>query len=251
MAQLTLSHVTVEFPLLHVGHRSLKKTLVARATGGAILRDAHAPRTVRAISDLSLDIRAGDRVGLVGPNGAGKTTLLRAMAGIYEPVTGEVFARGKIATLLDVSAGMNMDLTGWENIQLRGMFMGISAKRMRSLTPEIEEFTELGDFLNMPVRTYSSGMMLRLAFSLATSIEPEILLMDEWVLAGDAAFAAKARQRLESIVRNASILVLASHSNATIEQWCNKALFMKHGVKQSYGEVGEVVRAYTADVAAA
>ena len=247
MAELILEDVCIEFPLLHVGHRSLKKTLVSRATGGAILKEADKPKTVRALSNVSAHIQSGDRVGLVGPNGAGKTTILRAMAGIYEPVRGTMRSEGSVSTLLDIGAGMNGELTGIENIQLRGLFMGLSHKQIRELTPQIEEFTELGEFLNMPLRTYSSGMMVRLAFAMATAIKADILLMDEWVLAGDAAFTAKASERLQELVTGAKIMVLASHNHEIIRQWCNKAMYLLHGELKAFGDIDEVIETYLND----
>ena len=247
MAELLLDKVTIEFPLLHVGHRSLKKTLVSRATGGIVLKEANTPTVVRALSEISVQIRSGDRVGIVGPNGAGKTTLLCTLAGIYEPVTGLMRTTGDVATLLDIAGGMRPELTGIENIQLRGMLMGLTNRQIREIMPEVEEFTELGDFLNMPIRTYSSGMRVRLAFALATAVKADILLMDEWVLAGDAGFSAKATGRLESMVTGANILVLASHNNDIIRKWCNKALYLRHGELQMYGDVNEVVDAYMND----
>lgn len=248
MVYVELDRVTVEFPLLHVGNRSLKKAIVARATGGSVLAEAGAPKVVRALSELTLSIRSGDRLGLVGPNGSGKTTLLRTLAGIYEPVAGTLHSEGRIATLLDVAAGMSPELTGWENIQLRGMLLGFNRAQVEEISPSIEEFTELGDFLNMPLRTYSSGMMLRLAFALATSIEPDILLMDEWVLAGDAAFAAKASARLSAMVERAKVMVLASHSESVIREWCNRAIYVKHGSLIADGSVDEVLTRYYSDI---
>jgi len=247
LAELLLDKVTIEFPLLHVGHRSLKKTLVARATGGIVLKEANTPTVVRALSEISVHLRSGDRVGIVGPNGSGKTTLLCTLAGIYEPVTGLMRTTGDVATLLDIAGGMRPELTGIENIQLRSMLMGLTNRQIRAIMPEVEEFTELGDFLNMPIRTYSSGMRVRLAFALATAVKADILLMDEWVLAGDAGFSAKATERLESMVTGANILVLASHNNDIIRKWCNKALYLRHGKLQMYGDVNEVVDAYMND----
>ncbi|WP_420407933.1 ABC transporter ATP-binding protein [Hoeflea sp.] len=244
MAKLKLDHVTIEFPLLHEGHRSLKKAFVNRSTGGRILKDAEAPSVVRALSDVSLELQPGDRVGLIGPNGAGKTTLLRAMAGIYEPMSGSVEIEGKVATLFDISAGMSPGMTGWENIELRGLFMGLTRREVADLADEVEEFCGLGDFLNMPVRSYSSGMHLRLAFAVATSIKADILLMDEWVLAGDAAFTTKASERLEKMVTGAKILVLASHNEHIISQWCNKAAFLQSGEVKFFGEVNAAIEHY-------
>lgn len=243
---LILNDISVEFPLLHVGHRSLKKVLVSHATGGAVLKHANSPKVVRALDHFSVQLSAGDRVGLVGPNGAGKTTLLRTMAGIYEPVAGSVHINGSVATLLEFSAGMNPDLTGWENIDLRGVFMGLSRSELRELAEQVEAFSELGDFLNMPIRTYSSGMTLRLSFAIATSIKADILLMDEWVVAGDAAFKTKAAERLEKLVKGVGILVLATHSNEIIRQWCNKAMFMRQGQLECFGDVETVLERYAA-----
>lgn len=241
---MLLDNVTVEFPLLHMGHRSIKKSIVSRATGGAILKEANAPTVVRALSDISLDVQSGDRIGLVGPNGAGKTTILRTMAGIYEPVSGSIHIDGRVATLLDIAAGMNHELTGMENIELRGLYMGLRKSEIKTLVEEVEDFCELGDFLNMPIRTYSSGMSVRLAFGLATAIKADILIMDEWVLAGDSSFTSKASERLESLVNTASILVLASHNDQIIRTWCNRALYLKHGRVENSGDVDEVLDYY-------
>lgn len=248
MPELILNDVSIEFPLLHVGHRSIKKALVSHATGGAILKEASSPKIVRALSHFSAQLTAGDRVALIGPNGAGKTTLLRAMAGIYEPVAGSVHISGSVATLLEITAGMNVDLTGWENIDLRGVFMGLTRPELRELADEVEAFTELGDFLNMPIRTYSSGMTLRLAFAIATSMKADILLMDEWVLAGDAAFTTRAAERLEGLVKDAGILVLATHNNEIVRQWCNKAMFIRQGNLEQFGDVDTVLEHYAATI---
>src|SRR5262245_7474306 len=244
MASIELEDVTIEFPILHQSHRSLKKTVVAAATGGAILHDAHKAPVVRGLAGVTAAFNAGDRVGLIGPNGAGKTTMLRVIAGIYEPIRGQLRTRGRIMTLLDLSLGMSSDMTGRENILLRGLYMGLRPSEMRALAPEIEAFTELGDFLDMPIRTYSSGMQLRLSFAIATALAPDILLMDEWLLAGDAAFTAKASARIEKFVRSSSILVLASHAEAAIRQWCNKAVYLSGGELRAFGEVDEVLETY-------
>ncbi|BAR98276.1 ABC transporter ATP-binding protein [Blastochloris viridis] len=250
MAHIEVEDVHVRFPVLHTGHRSLKKALVATATGGAIMREANAAPIVHALSGVSVRLEVGDRVGLVGPNGAGKSTLLRVLAGIYEPDDGHVAVDGKIAALLNVNLGFNADLTGRENLRLRGMYMGLKGKEIAALAPEIADFTELGDYLDMPVRTYSSGMQMRLALGMATAVKPDILLMDEWILAGDAHFMEKAKARVAAFVRQARILVLASHSADVIRTWCNKALYLSAGKVQAFGPVEEVLEAY-ADAARA
>jgi len=244
MSVVLLDQLSIEFPILHTGHRSFKKTMLARATGGMILQDAQAAPVVRALSDISGAMQAGDRVGLIGPNGAGKTTLLRAIAEIYEPTRGSVYTEGRVMALLDLSLGMNHDISGHENIRLRGRYLGLNAREIDALAPEIAAFTELGDYLDMPTRTYSSGMLLRLAFAIATSIRPDILLLDEWMLAGDATFVSKARARMERFVEQTKILVLASHSEAIIRQWCNKAMFLKGGELVGYGDVEEMFGLY-------
>lgn len=248
MSLVQLDQLSIEFPIMHAGHRSFKKTVLARATGGKILTGARAAPVVRALSDITVDMAAGDRVALIGPNGAGKTTLLRAIAEIYEPTRGSVYTEGRVMALLDLSLGMNHDISGRENIRLRGRYLGMTAQEIDALAPEIAEFTELGDYLDMPTRTYSSGMLLRLAFAIATAIEPDILLLDEWMMAGDATFVTKARNRMERFVERSKILVLASHSEEIIRQWCNKAMFMKGGELIGYGDVGEMCALYRQEV---
>ena len=168
-------------------------------------------------------------MGLVGSNGAGKTTLLRVLAGIYEPVLGRLRVKGSLNALLDPNLGMNMDLTGRENILLRGLYNGLPRSALPRLEEDVAEFAELSDFLDLPVRIYSAGMVVRLGFALATAIKPQILLMDEWFLAGDAAFMDKARHRLEEMVRGADILVLSSHQTDIIRSWCTRALWLDQG----------------------
>ncbi|AOI69655.1 ABC transporter ATP-binding protein [Burkholderia ubonensis] len=221
--------VFVEFPIYENSHRSLKKAVLNLTTGGRIGQDAGRHAIVRALDDLSFRFSDGERVGLVGHNGSGKTTLLRALAGVYAPVRGTLKIQGKIASLLDVSMGLDPDATGFENIYLRGILDGLAPARIRGKIDEIADFSDLGDYLNLPVRTYSSGMMLRLAFAISTSIEADILIMDEWLSVGDADFSAKAAQRLETLVGNASIVVVASHDPALIQRVCTRKISLEHG----------------------
>lgn len=244
MADIQLDRVTVRFPVLHTGHRSLKKMIVATATGGTILSEARSAPIVQALSGISLDFQSGDRIGLVGANGAGKSTLLRVLAGIYEPDEGTVRVDGEVMPLLDLGLGFDPDLTGRENIRLRGMYLGIKPTRFERLAPDIAAFTELGEYLDLPVRTYSSGMQMRLALGVATAVAPDILLMDEWMMAGDAHFMDKARDRLIGFVQKARIMVLASHSEPVIRQWCNKALLLRNGQIAAFGSVDEVMQDY-------
>lgn len=221
--------LSVEFPIYNASHRSLKKALISATTGGRIASDASQRVTVRALDGLNLDIKPGDRVGLLGHNGAGKTTLLRVLSGVYAPSSGSLSVQGRVVALTDISLGIDSESTGFENIVLRGVIMGLSPKEIADKMDEIAEFSELGEYLNMPVRTYSSGMQLRLAFSVSTSMTADIVLMDEWLSVGDASFNAKASQRLESLVAQSSILVIASHDRSTIERLCNRTLMLEHG----------------------
>lgn len=221
--------VTVDFPIYENSNRSLKKAVLNLSTGGKIGQDTKHHSIVRALDGLSFDFQEGARVGLVGHNGSGKTTLLRVLSGVYEPVHGNLQIHGKVASLLDVSMGLDLDATGFENIYLRGILDGLMPANIRSKTDEIADFTDLGDYLNLPVRTYSSGMMLRLAFAISTSIEADILIMDEWLSVGDAEFSAKAAERLDSLVSQASILVIASHDPDLVERTCNRRIHLEHG----------------------
>jgi ABC-type polysaccharide/polyol phosphate transport system ATPase subunit len=244
VVQVVLDHVSLSFPILHVAHRSLKKAILATATGGAIMRESHSAPVVQALTDISCSFASGDRIGLIGWNGAGKSTLLRVIAGIYEPSAGRVHTQGNIMPLLDLGVGFNGDLTGRENIRLRGMYLGYRPSVFETLAPEIEEFTELGGYLDLPVRTYSSGMQMRLAFGIATALQPDILLMDEWILAGDAAFVDRAHARIAGFVEKTHILVLASHAEGIVRQWCNKAIFLKSGRVEMLGPVDDVLAEY-------
>jgi ABC-type polysaccharide/polyol phosphate transport system ATPase subunit len=244
MAFLRLRNLSVEFPIYQGSSRSLKKLLVATTTQGNLARDATHRVNVRALNDINLDIEDGDRIGLIGANGAGKTTLLRILAGIYLPTRGQVYSSGKISALLDVSLGLNPDATGLENIILRGMYMNIHPREMRTRVDDIAEFTELGAYLDMPARTYSAGMMVRLGFAVSTCILPEILLMDEWLSAGDARFLEKAQKRMEQFVGSSNILVLASHSVDLLRNWCNRGILLQHGRIAAQGDINDVVAAY-------
>jgi ABC-2 type transport system ATP-binding protein/lipopolysaccharide transport system ATP-binding protein len=251
MAFLRLRDLSVEFPMYQTSSRSLKKSILATTTRGNLARDALNRINVKALNDLNFNIEQGDRVGLMGLNGSGKTTLLKVLAGIYRPSRGQLLASGRVSALLDIAVGMNAELTGYENIILRGMYMGIHPREMRKRSDEIAEFTELGDYLNMPLRTYSSGMTVRLSFAIATCIAPEILLLDEWLSAGDAPFIAKAKKRMDEFVRISSVLVLASHSMSLLEEWCTHGIWLEFGHVKMMGPIKEVVAAYNKATAAA
>jgi len=228
MPYISLKDVAVNFPIYGAGANSLKKTLASSVTGGRFGKETGV-NVVQALSGINLELKAGDRLGLVGHNGAGKSTLLRALAGVYEPSSGDFVRQGTVSSLIDPSLGIEADATGIENIMLRGLVMGLSKKQIDSLTPEICEFSGLGEYVNMPVRTYSTGMLMRLAFSISTSVQADILLMDEWLSVGDAEFTEKAEQRMKDVVSNAGILVLASHSPDLIAKECNRVIHLEHG----------------------
>jgi ABC-2 type transport system ATP-binding protein/lipopolysaccharide transport system ATP-binding protein len=249
MASISLRDVAVEFPIYQAGARSLKKALISSGSRGNLARDAHDRVMVRALHGVSFDIDNGERLGLIGANGAGKTTLLKVLAGIYKPTQGRIHISGHTTALINSSVGLNQDATGRENIILRGLYMDIHPRDMRERIDQVAEFTELGAYLDMPVRTYSAGMMVRLAFAVSTCIRPEILILDEWLAAGDAQFLAKAQRRMEDFVEHSSILVLASHSFELIEQWCRIAVYLKDGAVQAIGPVGDVVACYKEEVA--
>ncbi|MCT1428896.1 ABC transporter ATP-binding protein [Corynebacterium tuberculostearicum] len=243
MVSIDTYNACVDFPIFDAKSRSLKKAMLSSA-GGAIGKNAQNTVVVEALKDINLHLREGDRVGLVGHNGAGKSTLLRLLSGIYEPTRGSADVRGRVAPVFDLGVGMDPEVSGYDNIIIRGLFLGQSIKQMKKKMDEIAEFSELGDYLSMPLRTYSTGMRVRLALGVVTSIEPEILLLDEGIGAVDAAFMAKARVRLQELVKRSGILVFASHSNDFLAQLCNTALWIDHGEIRSVGEVSDVVGEY-------
>jgi len=242
-AQILVEDISVFFPLYHASARSLKKTVMAAASG-RLGKDKQRRVVVQALRDISFELNGGDRLGLIGSNGAGKTTLLRTLAGIYEPVMGRVRVQGSLNALLDASLGMNMELTGRENIMLRGLYNGLTRPELERLEEDVAEFAGLGDFLDLPVRIYSAGMVVRLGFALATAIRPQILLMDEWILAGDAEFMERARHRLEAMVRSAEILVLSSHDIGIVRAWCTRVMWLDQGRIRADGPANEVADAY-------
>lgn len=244
MSSIRLDRVSVQFPLYGGSARSLRNRLVSGATGGRIGSDDRARTCVQALSQLSVAIAHGERVALVGHNGAGKTTLLRVLAGIYTPQAGRVVVQGRLAPLFDIGLGMDGEATGYENIRLRGLYLGLSRREVESRIDEIADFTELGGFLDMPIRTYSAGMQARLSFAICTSVDPDILLLDEGIGAGDDAFMTKADARLSRFVARAGILVLASHSGGLLSRLCTRALRLDQGRLVDDGPLDEVMRRY-------
>ena len=228
-AYISLKDVSVSFPIYNSSNRSFKKRVLNMATGGRIATDSGKKVTINSLNHINLELTNGDRVGLIGHNGAGKSTLLRVLSGVYVPSSGKIKSQGKIVSLLDISVGMDGESTGYENIMLRGILLGLSPQEVTQKIDEIAEFSELGDYLNMPMRTYSSGMNLRLAFSIITTFPADIILMDEWLSVGDARFNKKASERLDEMVAQSSILVIASHDDALVNRLCNKVITLEHG----------------------
>jgi lipopolysaccharide transport system ATP-binding protein len=242
MPHILAEALTIEFPLYHMGARSLKKRILAKAP--LRLREDESHRVVvSALRDLSFRIERGERVALIGHNGAGKTTLLRTLAGVYEPVGGRLEVAGLVGSLIDPSAGMDPSSTGRENIVLRGLFRGLTEARSEAMAEDVAAFSGLGEFIDVPVRNYSAGMQVRLSFAMATVVEPEVLLMDEWFLAGDAAFMAKAREKLTRLVSDADILVLATHDMGVVREWCTRAIRLEAGRIVADGPVEQVLEA--------
>ena len=232
MTLISVDGLSLYFPIIGTDSQSLKRYLKQVAVGGGIARRSarsSQPMLV-ALRDVSFSLEPGDRLGLVGSNGSGKTTLLRCLAGAYSPDRGSVEVNGRVASLLDLSLGVDPSATGLENIRLRGLVAGLSVSEIEAKIDDIAEFSGLGPFLAMPMKAYSSGMQARLAFATATSVEAEVLLMDEWIAVGDAEFRAQAHERLTSMVEKAHILVIASHDPYMVRSLCNKVMRMDHGI---------------------
>jgi lipopolysaccharide transport system ATP-binding protein len=217
---------------------------MSAATGGLLTTHKGGHVSIRALSEISLELNPGDRLGVIGHNGSGKSTLLRLLAGIYSPTSGTISISGTIASLMSISLGINQDNTGRENIYIRGKLMGLSKKQIDEKIEEIVAFSDLGAYIGLPVRTYSSGMALRLAFSVATTIRADIIIMDEWLSVGDEAFKDRAQARLNELVDESEILVIASHSRDLIERTCNRVLWLEHGLVKMLGDTKEVTQAY-------
>lgn len=245
-SHIRFDHVGIDFTIYQTSARLLKKTILQTAVGGFIRTSEQSKHvSVRALQDINLEIGSGERVALLGHNGAGKTTLLRAIAGVYAPTAGRVNVSGRYMPLFDLGLGLDEDATGYENILLRGLLIGLKRTDIENKIDDIAAFSGLGDFLDLPIRTYSSGMMLRLLFSIATSIEAEILLMDEWLGAGDQDFIAKADERLHKLIDRSHILIFASHNLGLLEHLCNRGLVLDGGRLVFDGPVKEAIALYS------
>src|SRR5262245_45489604 len=243
MVAITLTNVSVDIPIYDWASTSIRK-LVLESTIGGRFAENHNRLVTKALKDVSFEVREGDRIGLIGTNGSGKTTLLRVLSGVYTPTSGSIDVEGRVSPLLDISLGMSNDATGIENIRMCGLLWGLTQREIDERFNDIVEFTELGSYLNMPVRTFSAGMRLRLGFAIATAREPEILLLDEVIGVGDAIFLEKAFARLKDFAQRSSILIVASHSENSIHTLCNKAMWLHRGNLIEYHETDYVLAAY-------
>ena len=244
MTSIVFDNVSVDFPIYNSNTRSLKNKLIQVATGGQLGADKHGRVVVRALENISFQLKDGDRVGLLGHNGAGKSTLLRLLGGVYEPTFGKSTIIGQIGSLIDISLGIDPETTGRDNIYIRGALLGLTRSQVKVKIDEIIDFSELGDFVDMPLRTYSTGMHMRLAFSVSTIIKPEILLMDEWLSVGDESFQHKVENRLNDLVSSAKILVIASHSKELLLKTCSRLIWLEHGRIKMDGAPETVSSAY-------
>lgn len=255
MLSISARDLRVEFPIYDVYMRSLRHQLglgriassLSRgkaAVGGQIGAGRAGRMVIKALNGVTFELRDGDRVGLLGRNGSGKSTLLRTIAGIYEPTGDELAVRGRVTPLFDLQLGMDPDATGLENIRLRGRMLDLSARQIEDSLDDIADFTQLGDYLYMPIRTYSAGMKVRLAFGVSTAITPEVLILDEMIAAGDAAFIESVQIRLKEFIKKTGILVVASHSMAMLRQWCNKGMLLDHGELVMQGPLEEAIARY-------
>jgi ABC-2 type transport system ATP-binding protein/lipopolysaccharide transport system ATP-binding protein len=242
--EITLDDVCLSYPVYGGVSRSLRSEVFANLVGGRIGMKDGKPAMVEALRNVSMELETGDRLGLIGHNGAGKTTLLRVLAGIYAPTSGTLKVRGKVTPLIDSGFGIDREGTGIENIMLRGLYLGRSKAEVEAVLDDISAFTELGPYLNMPLRTYSSGMVARLLFAVSTAFQPEVLVMDEGIGAGDAQFMQRVRERTSQFLGSAAIVVMASHSEFLLREHCNIGAIMKAGEIVSFGEIDEQLAIY-------
>ena len=237
---ISLKNVGVRFDIgVAADGHTLKGFLAALRRG-----DTHESNVIEAVKDVSLEIHAGERVGLIGHNGAGKSTLLKVMAGIYPPTTGSATTCGHVCPLFEFASGFEYNRSGWENIRIRCMLLGMTPDEIEAKLPEIAAFSELGQFLDYPVRTFSTGMFIRLAFAVSTSVNPEILLLDEVMGAGDLSFTEKANKRMREFMEQGKILVFSTHSMKLLGDYCSRTIWLDHGVVKADGVTADVVAAY-------
>lgn len=238
MNEIECISMSVHYKVYNNEAKSIRRKILNVSTGGIISRESNGSAVVKALDEIDLLFKEGDRIGLVGHNGAGKTTLLRVLAGIYKPTGGSIRINGNVSTLFGLGGGLDQDLSGYENINRMCAISGIKTSNWSRIKKDVEEFTELGEFLKMPVRTYSAGMGVRLMFAVATSTNPEILLIDEVFGVGDVNFQEKAKSRMENLLKNAGIVVLSTHADDVITKYCNEKLTLEHGSIVSRTRIG-------------
>lgn len=233
---ISLSGVELSYPVYSIRAHSLRNTIANMAIGGKLLKDGQDIVHVKALDGVSFSLQEGDRMGIIGHNGAGKTTLLKVLAGIYEPDRGLVEVTGRISSMIDIGLGLDAALTGRENVLSMGRMRGFGTKVVVGKMPEIIDFSELGAYIDLPVKTYSAGMMARLVFAVATTLDPDVLLLDEWIGAGDAGFHQKAKERMDEILEKSRVMVLATHNLGLIKSVCNKVLVLDGGRQTYFGD---------------
>jgi ABC-2 type transport system ATP-binding protein/lipopolysaccharide transport system ATP-binding protein len=244
MTLIEAKNIGIEFPVAPPNAQSFRHLAIKAASrvGGRVSKNDGSFRFVQALDDINFTLKQGDRLGLVGHNGAGKTTLIRVLAGIYEPTRGSLRTVGRNVPMFDIGLGMDEEASGYENIRTRGLILGLSPQEIDERIPEIVEFAELGEYLELPIRTYSSGMLLRLVFSIAASIHGDIILMDEWIAVGDAQFRKKTHDRLQDITTRSGIVVLASHDHGLLKNTCNLGLYLDGGRVRAFGALDDVLK---------
>ena len=244
--EINLKDVYLDFPIYDAQSLSIRNKM--RDIGNTVVsrskKNNSGSKVIEGLKDINLDLTHGDKLAILGSNGSGKTTLLKLIAGIYYPTSGEVNCQGESSCMLDIGFGFEQDATGYENIILSNITRGLTKKSIDKLLPEIAEFSGLGEFLHMPLRTYSSGMQARLAFSSAVANTPGILLIDEFFSTGDIEFSEKSKSKVLEMMDNSSILVFASHDMDLLENICNKAILMKNGEILSFGKPKEIINFY-------
>jgi ABC-type polysaccharide/polyol phosphate transport system ATPase subunit len=263
MVSVCLKNVTLDYPVYDLNSRSFRHNFllnnkiskyISRSkhslpkVGGRVSKDISGVITIRAIENLTFDLSEGDRLAILGHNGAGKSSLLRLISGIYPPTSGMIKTNGRIMSLFNMMEGISLDATGNEVIEYRGSLLGLKSKQIAEIRDEVVEFCELGEFMDIPLRTYSTGMQVRLAFAITTAINSDILIMDEFIGAGDASFFCKAQARIETFIENTKIMVIATHSVELAKQWCNKGLLLEQGKMVGIGGIDDVIQHYKQSV---
>lgn len=242
MSSIRVENLSIKFRIYHDRSPSLKDYFanLFKRNGRAAYSDFW------AVKDVSFEINAGDRVGIIGQNGAGKSTLLKTLCRVYESFDGKISVDGRIAPLLEIGAGFHPEFTGRENIYLNGSILGYSKQQLKQIEPEVIDFAELEEFIDTPVKYYSTGMYMRLAFSLATAVHPDILVLDEIFAGGDAAFMAKAKARMHALINKADIMIMVSHDHLLVKSLCTRVIWMDHGKLVADGDPENIIDQYLA-----